>query len=142
MAGVPGAAARGSSVAKLEGPVDFEFLGLISDILRLVEPGEQSSAANADVVKDKVEELQAKFARAKTELESMDGADMTPQMQEDMFDLYALLFFLILLLPGVCADDSLRGVRARARAHTFLRAQADDSWRGGRACTATGTKTD
>eukprot|EP00802_Teleaulax_amphioxeia_P035075 Tamp_42671.p1 GENE.Tamp_42671~~Tamp_42671.p1 ORF type:complete len:133 (+),score=39.08 Tamp_42671:2-400(+) len=88
MAGAPGVAGRGASAAKLEGPVDFEFLGLISDILRLVEPGEQRSAANADVVKDKVEELQAKFARAKAALERMDGADMTPQMQEDMFDLY------------------------------------------------------
>ena len=118
MAGAPGVAGRGASAAKLEGPVDFEFLGLISDILRLVEPGEQRSAANADVMKDKVEELQAKFARAKAALERMDGADMTPQMQEDMFDLYALLFFIIPLLPGVRADDSLRAC-VRARAHTY-----------------------
>ena len=99
----PGAAARGASAAKLDGPVDFEFLGLISDILRLVEPGEQGSAANAEVVKDKVEELQAKFALAKNQLERMDGADMTPQMQEDMFDLYALPFFIVHLQPGDCS---------------------------------------
>ena len=75
-----------------EEPVDFEFLGLISDILRMVEPGEQGCAANADVVKNKVDELQAKFARAKAALEQMDGADLTPQMQEDMFEVYVPLF--------------------------------------------------
>jgi hypothetical protein len=86
------AAARGGSASMAEEPVDFEFLGLISNILRLVEPGEQGCAVNADMVKDKVDELQAKFSRAKAALDQMDGADLTPQMQEDMFEVYVPLF--------------------------------------------------
>ena len=56
----------------------------MSEILRLVEQG---VSANSDAVNAKVDELQAKFKRAKEALECMDGAEMTPQMQEDMFDL-------------------------------------------------------
>ncbi len=59
---------------------------LISEILRLVEQG---LSTNSDVVKGKVEELQNKFVRAKAALDRMDGAEMTPQMQEQVFDVYA-----------------------------------------------------
>ena len=59
---------------------------LISEILRLVEQG---LSTNSDVVKGKVEELQHKFVRAKAALDRMDGAEMTPQMQEQVFDVYA-----------------------------------------------------
>ena len=59
---------------------------LISEILRLVEQG---LSTNSDVVKVKVEELQNKFVRAKAALDRMDGAEMTPQMQEQVFDVYA-----------------------------------------------------
>ena len=67
-----------------DGPIDYEFLDVMSEILRLVEQG---VSTNSDAVNAKVDQLQAKFARAKTALERMDGAEMTPQMQEDMFDL-------------------------------------------------------
>ena len=69
----------------MDGPVDFEFLDLISEILRLVERG---SSMNSDAIKEKVDELQVKFARAKAVLDGMEGAEMTPQMQEDLFELY------------------------------------------------------
>jgi len=77
-------AAKGPSAIKPEGPMDYEFLDLMSEILRLVEQG---VSTNSDAVSAKVDELQAKFARARATLERMDGNEMTPQMQEDMFEL-------------------------------------------------------
>jgi hypothetical protein len=79
-----GAVPRPAAAVNADGPIDYEFLDLMSEILRLVEQG---VSTNSDAVNAKVDQLQAKFARAKTALERMDGAEMTPQMQEDMFDL-------------------------------------------------------
>lgn len=85
--GVPlgGTSSTGRAAPSIEGPVDFEFVEMISEILRLVEQG---CSANSDTVREKVEQLQSNFARAKAALDTMQGAELTPQMQEDLFDLY------------------------------------------------------
>jgi len=95
----PGAAkvTAGASASRPEGPVDYEFLDLISEILQLVEQG---FSTNSEVVKDKVNKLQEKFARAKVALERMDGAEMTPRMQEEMFDLYVIAHCSLLRLAA------------------------------------------
>ena len=95
----PGAAkmTAGASASRPEGPVDYEFLDLISEILQLVEQG---FSTNSEVVKDKVNKLQEKFARAKVALERMDGAEMTPRMQEEMFDLYVIAHCPLLCLAA------------------------------------------
>eukprot|EP00282_Hemiselmis_andersenii_P002608 CAMPEP_0114145404 /NCGR_PEP_ID=MMETSP0043_2-20121206/20031_1 /TAXON_ID=464988 /ORGANISM="Hemiselmis andersenii, Strain CCMP644" /LENGTH=113 /DNA_ID=CAMNT_0001239825 /DNA_START=44 /DNA_END=381 /DNA_ORIENTATION=+ len=65
--------------------VDFDFLPLIVEILRLVEDGH----AGSEGVKSKVEYLQAKFIAAKAALEGMDGADLSEDMQLETFDIYS-----------------------------------------------------
>ncbi|EKX52695.1 hypothetical protein GUITHDRAFT_133721 [Guillardia theta CCMP2712] len=81
------AASRAAAAARAQAnePMDYEFLDLISEILRLIEEG---FSVNSEVVKTKVEALQNKFNRAKGLLEAMDGAEMTPQMQDDVYEIY------------------------------------------------------